>query len=368
MTCRYCYYLDKKSLFPNTRRQMDDELLELFIRQRLEASAGPTHFEWHGGEPTLLGLEYFRRIRELQKKYQPNGHIITNGLQTNGILLDERWAGFLSQESFTVGLSLDGPGDLHDAFRTAADRTPTFERVAEAFRLLKKYGVFCTILCVLHSVNTAEPDRVYDFFRGIGASYLQFLPLVVQSIDGNLNSVAAEPAAIGNFLCRIFQRWITEDVGRLVIQNIDEALRPLYGIDHALCIHRPTCGEVPVLEHDGGFYPCDHFVQPDYRIGNLWKKTLVELVRDPQMVRFGSAKREDLPEFCRRCQVLDACNGGCPKDRIAKTPEGEAGLNYLCPAYFTFFTSSRPELSRLAAHMKAGKRLRDFRAITEWLL
>jgi uncharacterized protein len=225
---------------------------------------------------------------------------------------------------------------------------------------LKKYQVFCNILCVLHSGNTAEPDRVYDFFRDLGASYIQFLPLVVQGTDGKLSPAAADPAAIGNFLCRIFQRWIQEDVGRLVIQNIDEALRPFYGIDHALCIHRPTCGDVAVLEHDGSFYICDHYVRPDYRIGNIRKKKLGELVRDPRMVRFGRAKRESLPEYCRRCQVLEACNGGCPKDRIAKTPDGEEGLNYLCPAYFAFFTFSKPELSRLAVHMKAGKRLRDF--------
>ena len=340
---------------------MSEKLLELYISQRFEASPGPnTHFEWHGGEPTLLGVEYFRKIRQLQSKYKPEGRAVTNGLQTNGLLLDEKWAEFLFREGFSVGLSLDGPRDLHDVFRTTTDGNPTHAQAVKAFRLLKKHRVFCNILCVLHSVNALEPDRVYDFFRGLSASYLQFLPLVVHEADGCLSPVAAEPEVIGTFLCRVFDQWIKEDVGRVVIQNFDEALRPIYGVPHALCIHRENCGDVAVLEHDGSFYACDHFVRPEYKIGNIQQRKLLDLARDPEMIRFGKAKQETLPAFCRECGVLDACNGGCPKDRIAKTTDHKDGLNHLCPAYKAFFLHSKPELTRLAIHMKTGKPLRAF--------
>jgi uncharacterized protein len=361
MRCGYCYYLEKKSFFPAGAMRMSEELLELYIRQRFAASSGPnTHFEWHGGEPTLLGIDYFRRIRELQDRYAPEGRVVTNGLQTNGLLLDEGWADFLLHEGFSVGLSLDGPRDLHDVFRTSADGGPTQARTVRAFRLLKERRVFCNILCVLHSANAPQPDRIYDFFRGLGAAYIQFLPLVSKENNGDRIPMAAEPAVIGTFLCRVFDRWIREDVGKMVIQNIDEALRPVYGIPHALCIHRETCGDVAVLEHDGSFFTCDHFVRPEYRIGNIRQRPLAELARDPAMLRFGRAKQKTLPAFCRKCEVLEFCNGGCPKDRTAKTPDGDAGLNCLCPAYKSFFLHSRPELTRLAVHMQAGKSLRSF--------
>jgi len=359
--CEYCYYLEKQSLFQASSPRMSEELLELYISQRFEASPGPnTHFEWHGGEPTLLGVEYFKSIRNFQRKYTPEGRTVTNGLQTNGLLLDEEWAEFLSLEGFSVGLSLDGPEDLHDLYRTTAAGKPTHAQAVHAFQLLKKHRVFCNVLCVLHSGNVSQPGRVYDFFRSLGAVYIQFLPLVVQGIHGSISPAAAEPTAIGTFLCRVFDRWIKEDVGRVVIQNFDEALRPVYGVPHALCVHRKTCGDIAVLEHDGSFYACDHFVGPEYRIGTLRQRKLIDLARDPEMIRFGKAKQHSLPAFCRECGVLDACNGGCPKDRIAKTADGKGGLNYLCPAYKAFFFHSRPELTRLAAHMKAGKSLRSF--------
>ncbi len=362
LRCRYCYYLEKKSLFPEGPRRMADELLERYIAQRFEASPGPnTHFEWHGGEPTLLGLDYFGKIVHFQKKYRPEGRTVTNGLQTNGLFLDQKWAAFLSRENFSVGLSLDGPADLHDEFRTLPDGGPTHARVVQAFERLKAHRVLCNVLCVLHSANASQPDRVYDFFRALGVSYIQFLPLVVQGSDGVVSPAAAKPGQIGAFLCRVFDRWVRQDVGRVVIQNFDEALRPIFGIPHALCVHRKTCGDVAVLEHDGSFYACDHFVGRRYRIGNIFEKKLVELAADPELIRFGKAKQETLPDCCRTCEVLEACNGGCPKNRIAKTADGRDGLNYLCPAYKIFFLHSRPELTRLAAHMKAGNPLRAFR-------
>ena len=356
MRCEYCYYIDKERLFPDGLRRMPEDLLEQYIFQRFDASFGPnTHFEWHGGEPTLLGLEYFRTIVRLQRKYQPDGRTFSNGLQTNGLLIDDAWADFFAQERFSVGLSLDGPEEFHDVFRKTAGGQPTQSRVVHAFRLLKERRVFCNILCVLHSVNTVAPDTLYDFYRGIGVSYIQFLPLV------GADKPCAKSEEIGNFLCRIFDRWIKEDVGRIVVQIFDEALRPLYGIPHALCIYRVTCGDAAVLEHDGSFYACDHFVDSDHLIGNIKDRELSDLTEDPALARFGKAKRDTLPRFCSECEVLSSCNGGCPKDRVDSAPDGEAGLNCLCPAYKEFFIHSRPDLTRLAAHIKAGRKLREFR-------
>jgi uncharacterized protein len=357
MRCGYCYYLRKSALFPPGAWRMSEGLLERFVLQRLRASPGPTtHFEWHGGEPSLLGLDYFRFVVRVQKDNCPPGRTVTNGIQTNGLLMDNAWARFLREERFSVGLSLDGPADLHDAFRITAKGEATHAKVTAAFQLLRQWGVFCNILCVLHARNAAEPDRVYDFFRGIGVTHLQFLPLV------GAGAAAASAEAFGAFLCRVFDTWIRLDVGRIVIQTFDEALRPIYGIPHALCIHRETCGDVAVLEHDGGFYACDHFVDSGHLIGNLKEQTLSDLVADPRLGRFGEAKRDTLPRICRKCDVLSSCNGGCPKDRTAAGPGGEPGLNALCPAYKKFFRHSRPGLFRLAAHMKEGRSLRSFRA------
>jgi uncharacterized protein len=358
MRCSYCYYLGKGALFSGGPWRMPEDLLERFIVQRLAASPGPTtHFEWHGGEPTLLGLDYYHLIARLQKDHRPPGRFISNGIQTNGLLLDEAWARFLKQEGFSVGLSIDGPVDVHDAFRRTARGGTTHAQAVAAFRLLKQHGVFCNALCVLHAGNVTEPDRVYDFFRGLGVTYLQFLPLVA---PGSLSSLAARPEAIGTFLCRTFDRWLREDVGRMVIQTFDEALRPIYGMPHALCIHRETCGDVAVLEHDGGFYACDHFVDAEHFIGNLKERPLSDLIADPRLLRFGQAKRDALPRLCRECDVLSACNGGCPKDRLAVTPDGEAGLNCLCSFYRRFFRHSRAGLTLLSAHIKKGRSLRSF--------
>ncbi len=362
LACTYCYYLGKEAVLPKGPGRLPRDLLEIYIAQRLQASHGPvTHFEWHGGEPTLLGLDYFREIVRMQRVHLPSGRTLSNGLQTNGCLLDGAWAGFLAREGFSVGLSLDGPAELHDAFRKDAAGRDTHARVEKAYMLLRERGVFVNLLCVINARNAAAPDVVYDYFRRLGASHVQFLPLVAGASCPA--STAAPPEAIGEFLCRIFERWIREGVGRLVIQNIDEALRPLYGVSHALCVHRETCGDVAVLERDGGFYACDHFVDAGHRIGTLGERTLADLCADPRMLAFGNAKRNALPRVCRECEVLSSCNGGCPKDR-APAASGEAGgLNRLCPAYKRFFVHSRPALARLAAHMRAGLPLREFRPL-----
>ncbi len=361
LRCDYCYYLEKESAFEAAAWPMPEELLESYIAQRIASSPSTSvHFEWHGGEPTILGLEYFRRITRLQRARLPAGRSVTNGLQTNGTLIDAEWADFLAEEGFSVGLSLDGPADLHDLYRTGADGSGSHASVMRALELLRERKVFVNLLCVLTARSAAEPERVYHFFKDAGAKYLQFLPLAPRPGQTGAASAAPSPEAVGDFLCAVFDLWIREDVGRIVVQAFDEALRPIYGAPHALCVHRETCGDVAVLEREGSFYACDHFVQAEHRIGSLRETSLAGLGSDPRMLAFGAAKRDALPRFCRECEVLASCNGGCPKDRFCECPDGEPGLNYFCAGYKQFFAHSRPELGRLAAHMKAGRGLRAF--------
>jgi uncharacterized protein len=362
LRCSYCYYLGKEAVLPRGPGRLPHDILERYIAQRLRSSAEPVvHFEWHGGEPTLLGLDYFRTIVRMQRAHLPPGRTVANGLQTNGTLLNGAWAAFLAQEHFSVGLSLDGPAEMHDAFRRGPGGEGTHARVEQAYKALAERGVFVNILCVLHARNAAEPDAVYDYFRGAGVKYLQLLPLAAGA--GRDGGAAAEPEAVGAFLCRVFDRWVAQDVGRMVIQNIDEALRPICGLPHALCVHRETCGDVAVLERDSGFYACDHFVDRGHLIGCLRDRTLEELASDPRMAAFGNAKRDTLPRVCRGCDVLAFCNGGCPKDRAAAAPDEAGGVNLLCPAYKMFFLHCRPQLTRLAEHMRSARPLRGFRAL-----
>ena len=357
--CDYCYYLDKQRLYPDTAApRMPDDLLEAYIVQHIAASPRPLiNFQWHGGEATLLGLDYFRKIVALERAHQPAGRRITNGLQTNGTLLDEEWCRFLAAEGFFVGLSLDGPQALHDRHRVTKGQKPTHKTVMRAFRLLQQHRVRSDILCVVHADNAGSPMAVYRFFKEIGAQHLQFLPFVEPLRDGSggvtPHSVPAE--AYGAFLCAIFDEWVRQDVGRVTVQIFDEAARPACGLPHALCHFREECGDVPVVEHNGDFYSCDHFVDPAHRLGNLRETRLVDLVDSAPQLDFGRAKRQALPRYCRECDVLALCNGGCPKDRFIWTPDGEPGLNYLCAGFKRFFTHSRPHLDRLAAVWRAGQ-------------
>ncbi len=366
LDCRYCYYKRKEALFAaDVPRRMPDDLLERFVAQRLEASAGPmTHFEWHGGEPTLVGLAYFRRIVELQRAHRPPGRTITNGIQTNGTLIDESWARFLADEGFSVGLSLDGPADVHDRYRLTHQDRPSHERVVNAWRLLQRYDVHTDVLCVVHAANVGRPLPVYRFFRELGVRYLQFLPLVEPAGAGaTVSPRTASPRDIGTFLCTVFDEWLRHDLGHVVVQTFDEAFRAACGMPHVLCIFRETCGDVLVLEHDGGLYACDHFVDPAHRVGTLRDSHLAEVLSNPALERFGRLKRDSLPRSCRECDVLAWCHGGCPKDRIATSAAGEPGLNYLCPAFQRFFRHARPVLERLAVHLRAGRALGDFPAL-----
>jgi len=358
LECRYCYYLEKESLYPQAKpSRMADDLLEEYIAQQIAITPGPEiTFSWHGGEPTVLGLEYFRRIVELQGKHRPNGRRIINTIQTNGVLLTDDWCRFFAAEHFAVGLSLDGPPALHDAYRVTKDKKATQGQVMRAYGLLREHKLSVDLLCVVHARNVQYPLEVYRFFKEIGAQYLSFIPLVEPRSDspGGVSERTVPPRAFGDFLCAIFDEWFRQDIGRIIVQNFEEAARPAFGLDHSLCIFRPTCGDVPVVEHNGDFYRCDHFVTPEHRLGNIRETPLGELLLSPAQEAFGRAKQETLPRYCRTCDVLSMCNGGCPKDRIIRTPDGEGGLNYLCAGYRRFFTHCRPYTVQLAALRWAG--------------
>jgi len=349
--CRYCYYLDKDQLYPEDESfRMPENLLEDYILQHIEASPDDiVTFSWHGGEPTLLGLDYFRRIVELQRRHQPSNKRIINGIQTNGTLLDDDWCSFFAKEGFAVGLSIDGPKEMHDQFRVTKDRKPTFEQTMRGYSLLKKHGVYTDILCVVNAHNILHPLRVYRFFKQINAKHITFLPCV----DPETGSELTVPSDTwGEFLCAIFDEWVERDIGEVKVQVFEEALRTAFNQEHSLCIFRPTCGDIPVIEHNGDFYSCDHFVDPEHLVGNLNELPLLELLESPDQRAFGDAKLSALPRYCRECSVLALCNGECPKNRFIETPDGEPGLNYLCAGYKRFFMHCQPFIKEVASQWR----------------
>jgi len=356
LDCHYCYYLEKEHLYPEDERfRMSDDILEEYIVQHIDASPETViRFSWHGGEPTVLGLDYFRKIVALQCKHRPPDRRIANGIQTNGTLLDVDWCRFLATEGFAVGLSLDGPQEMHDRFRVTKDRKPTHEQTMRGYYLLQKHGVYTDILCVVNAHNVRFPLQVYRFFKQINAQNIAFLPMVEPQPDteGGVTPITVPAEAWGAFLCTIFDEWRDEDVGRVKVQIFEEAARTAFNQEHSLCIFRPTCGDIPVVEHNGDFYSCDHYVDVEHRLGNITKTPLVELLESPAQREFGKAKLENLPRFCQECGVRAMCNGECPKNRFLKTPDGEPGLNYLCAGYKRFFTHCQPFVSEVAAHWR----------------
>jgi uncharacterized protein len=328
---------------------MQDDLLEVYIIQHIQACTDPIiRFAWHGGEPTLFGLEGFRKITALQKRHCPESRQILNGIQTNGLLLDDDWCRFLAEERFTVGLSLDGPASLHDRYRLTSAGEPTHGRILRAIDRLQRQGIPIEILCVVHSGNVQNPLEVYEFFRGLGVPYMTFLPLAEPLADNHVSERSVPPDAWGEFLCAIFDLWLDRDIGRVKVQIFEEAARSAFGLEHTLCIFKRTCGGVPILEHNGDVYSCDHFRRPEHHLGNIREATLAGMLESPQQRDFGLAKQQTLPRQCLCCAVLDMCNGGCPKDRICTTTEGESGLNYFCPGYKRLFTHCRPFVAMLA--------------------
>ncbi len=354
--CRYCYYLEKEHLHPQGKpSRMPEKILEAYIVQHIAASPGPViTFSWHGGEPTVVGLDYFRKIVALQRKHVPAGRRVANGMQTNGVLLDEEWGDFLAAEGFAVGLSLDGPPELHDLYRVTRGQEPTHEQALRGYEILRRHRVPCDVLCVVHAKNAEHPIQVYRFFKQIGARYVGFLPLVERRPDDakGVSERTVSGEAWGGFLCTIFDEWQRWDVGRVRVQMFEEAARTAFGHEPGLCVFRSTCGGVPVVEHNGDFFSCDHFVDAEHRLGNIQQTPLGELLESPAQRAFGQAKAETLPRQCLACEVRTMCHGGCPKDRFGRTGDGELGLNHLCAGYRQFFNHCRPFVSELARLMR----------------
>ena len=356
LDCQYCYYLKKKLLYPQAQSfRMPDIILEEYIVQHIEASPEPLiRFSWHGGEPTLLGLDYFRKIAALQRKHLPPNRRITNGMQTNGTLLDKNWCRFLAEENFFIGLSLDGPQKMHDQYRLTKNQKSSFEQTLRGYELLHQYQINTDILCVVNDYNVRFPAEVYRFFKQINAKYVSFLPLVERQADteSSVNQRTVPAKAFGDFLCTIFNEWMEQDIGRIKIQIFEEAARTAFGQGHSICIFRPTCGDIPVIEHNGDFYACDHFVDAEHSFGNIIETSLVELLESQEQKAFGQAKLDTLPQYCRECDVKAMCHGECPKNRFLSTPDGEPGFNYLCAGYKQFFTHCQPWIAAVAAQWR----------------
>ena len=346
LDCAYCYFLSKEQLYPQSDFRMSDALLEESTRQYIDAQGVPEiTFVWQGGEPTLMGLEFFRRAVELQKLYAKPGMRVLNALQTNATLLNDEWCEFLHTNDFLLGVSLDGPRELHDAYRMDKGGAPTFNLVMRGIELLKRHRVEFNILTTVHAENASHPLDVYRFLRDkVGTLFIQFIPIVERDNvtgfqEGNtitLRSVTGKQ--YGEFLIAIFDEWVRRDVGRVFVQIFDAALGVWMGQRSGLCIFSKTCGDALALEHNGDLFSCDHFVEPRYKLGNLQKESLIALVDSGKQRRFGSNKRDKLPRHCRECAVRFICNGGCPKDRVSDTPDGEPGLNFLCDGFKAFFT------------------------------
>jgi len=349
LDCTYCFFLAKQALYPGSRLRMDEPTLSTYIRQYIEAQTGDSvTLAWQGGEPTLMGLDFFRAAVGIARHYARPGVTVEHTIQTNGILLDAEWCEFLHENDFLVGLSIDGPRPLHDAYRVDKGGAPTWRKVIEAAHLLRTHRVDFNILTCVHAVNAAHPLEVYRFLRDeVGSEWVQFIP-VVERINGDGRTLYQEGSTVsersvaprqwGDFLCAIFDEWVRHDVGRMYINIFEASLAAWLGAPPPLCIFAETCGLALALEHNGDLYSCDHFVEPKHLLGNIVQQPLVDLVNSPQQRAFGEAKRDSLPAQCRACPVQFACRGECPKNRFVQTAAGEAGLNYLCAGYLAFFT------------------------------
>ena len=363
LNCDYCFFLKKERLYPGSDFRMSDEVHEAYIRQLMEAHQVPrVTVAWQGGEPTLMGLDFFRRSVELQKKYQMPGTVVENTFQTNGILLNDEWCEFFHENRFLVGLSLDGPKELHDSYRKDKGGHGSFEKVMKAVRLLQKHRVEFNILSTINSKNSEKPLEVYRFFRDeVKAQYIQFIPIVERDnesacLEGDkVTERSVKPEQFGRFLIEIFDEWVKRDVGRTLILNFDGALAGWLGRAGTVCIFGPTCGQGMAMEHNGDLYCCDHFVEPAYHLGNIMKTPMIELVASDKQKNFGQDKKDCLPNYCRECDVSFICNGECPKNRFMTTPDGEPGLNYLCAGFKLFFKHADPEMKIMAKLLRQGR-------------
>jgi uncharacterized protein len=331
---------------------MNDEVLEKYIIQHIEATTDETiFFSWHGGEPLMAGIDFFRKAVAIQKKHKPAGRTILNGVQTNGTLIDWNWASFLSEEKFVAGISIDGPGDLHNRFRVTPGREPSLSRVLKGYDILQRSRIRSEILCVVNSYNVRFPLVVYNFFRELGAKYITFLPLVEKrhGTKSGVSRASVPPAEFGRFLISVFDEWVERDIGEIKIQIFEEAARTAFNQEHTLCIFKENCGGVPVVELNGDFYSCDHFVNRGNLLGNITQGSVAGFLDSERQKAFGLAKSRTLPRYCIECEVKSMCNGECPKNRFITSPDGEPGLNYLCNGYKAFFNHCRPFVDAISA-------------------
>jgi uncharacterized protein len=360
LDCDYCFYLRKEALYPGASFRMSDRTLEIYTRQYIHSQRVPeVNFAWQGGEPTLMGLDFFRKAVAYQNKYTRPGKRIENALQTNGTLLDDEWCQFFFENHFLVGISLDGPREMHDLYRHDKGHSPTFERVLHSIQLLRKHQVDFNILSCVSSANVSQPLEVYSFLRDeIGAEFIQFIPIVERGVEGIFQGEnALSPRSItgkqyGDFLITIFDDWVHRDVGNVFVQLFDTALGHWLDAPGGLCVFQETCGLALALEHNGDLYSCDHFVDTSHHLGNILQSPLVELVNGEHQHHFGLEKKTTLPRYCRECSVLFACNGGCPKDRTDRTSDGEAGLNHLCAGFKSFFAHIDPSMRQMVALLR----------------
>jgi uncharacterized protein len=376
LACEYCFYLGKERLYPGSRLRMSDEVLKSYILQLLASQPqGAVNLSWQGGEPTLMGLEFFRRSVELVKQYIKPGQEATYSLQTNGILLDQEWCAFFQEHHFLVGLSIDGPASMHNTFRVDQGGRGTYDRVVYAWKLLQKYRVDTNILCAVHAVNASHPLEVYRFLRDdLQARFIQFIPIVerVASVparqatedrpeQNTVSRRSVRPQQYGSFLVDVFQEWVHQDVSTVFVQIFDSALASWCHFPASVCVYQETCGSSLVLEHNGDLYSCDHFVEPAYRLGNILETPLADLAGSGRQRRFGLDKRGRLPAYCRTCNVRFACQGECPRNRFMPIPggrnpcEGEDGLNYLCAGYRQFYHHIDRPMRIMADLLRRGR-------------
>ena len=365
LVCKYCYYLDKKSLYPEKKSfRMSAHTLEEITKQYIHSQPEgiqEIQFAWQGGEPTLLGVDFFKKAVALQKKHAPEGLGITNSFQTNGTLLNDEWGQFFHNESFLVGISIDGPEDLHNRFRYNSRGEGSFNQVMKGLEILKKHDVEFNTLTVVNSVNGNKPQQVYDFLKEIGSNFFQFIPIVERNDSGSLTKETVGPRQWGRFLQTVFDCWLSSDIGHVFVQRFDVCLGLYMGLPSSLCVFSKACGRAAALEHNGDLYSCDHFVFKENYLGNIKKQSLASLMDSPQQKKFGNNKKAALPKKCRQCHYFSLCNGGCPANRFIKKTGEKFSLNYLCEGYKLFFRHSLPYFSAMAQSLSSGYLAKDYK-------
>jgi uncharacterized protein len=363
LDCEYCFFLSKEALYPGDRFRMADDLLDTYLRQVIESQrSSEVTIAWQGGEPTLMGVDFFRRAIELAETHRRPDQTIAHTIQTNGTLLTDEWCELLAEHRFLVGISIDGPPELHDAYRVDKRGNPTFDKVVRGLELLQAHDVDVNVLCTVNAANQDHALDVYRFFRDeLGTRHLQLIPIVERDNDtgyqegDTVTDRSVDPDGWGRFLIAIFDEWLRADVGSVFVQMFDAALASWVGAPPAVCIFGETCGDAVALEHNGDLYSCDHFVEPRHLLGNIAETHMVDLLASPQQRAFGAAKRDTLPRYCRECDVRFACHGECPKNRFTLTPDGEPGLNYLCAGYLAFFRHVDGPMRIMADLLRRGR-------------